>query len=176
MDAILEDDDSDYSDFSFHIDNKSRRGLSQTWILIDNQSTNNIFCNGELLDNIRTVDEYVTVNCNAGVTTKNQVGYMKGFGSVWNNPDGIANILSLSRMEEKYLITYSKEGVFVIHKGDGTIRRFIKSNRGLFYLEVSKNRKKENGSVDTAMLNTVANNQYTYTVKEYHMDELSRKI
>ena len=36
MDAILEDDNSDYSDFSFHIDNKSHGGLSRTWILLDN--------------------------------------------------------------------------------------------------------------------------------------------
>ena len=36
MDTIIEDDDSDYSDFSFHIDNKSHGGLSRTWILLDN--------------------------------------------------------------------------------------------------------------------------------------------
>ena len=82
MDAILEDDDSNYSDFSFHINNKYRGRLYQTWILIDNQSIINILCNGELLNNIRNVDEYVTVNCNAGVKTTNQIGYMKGVGSV----------------------------------------------------------------------------------------------
>ena len=99
------------------------------------------------------------MNFNAGVTTTNQVGDLKGVGAVWYNPDGIANILSLSRTEEQYLITYSKEGGFVIHKGDGTIRRFIESNRGMFYLDVAKNRKRENGSEDTALLNTVANNE-----------------
>ena len=82
MDAILEDDDSDYSNLSFHIDNNSRGGLSRTWILLDNQITINIFCNGELLNNIRTVNEYVTVNCNAGVTTSNEVGHMKGVSSI----------------------------------------------------------------------------------------------
>ena len=51
----------------------------------------------------------------------------------------------------------------MIHKGDGTIRRFIKSDRGLFYLDVPKNRKREIGSEDTALLNTLANNQSKYT-------------
>ena len=90
---------------------------------------------------------------------------MKGVGAVWYNPNGIANILSLSRMEEQYLITYSREGGFVIHKGDGTIRRFFKSDKGLFYLDVAKNKKRESRSEDTALLNTVANNQSKYTVK-----------
>ena len=74
------------------------------------------------------------------------------------------------------MITYSKEGGFVIHKGNGTIRRFIKSNRGLLYLDVAKNRKRESWSEDTALLNTVANNQSKYTVKEYRMAELACKI
>ena len=85
------------------------------------------------------------MNCNAGVKTTNQIGYMKGVGSVWYNPDGIANILSLSRMEEHYLITYSREGGFVVHKGDGTIRRFIKSNGGLSYLDIARNKKEKSG-------------------------------
>ena len=110
------------------------------------------------------------------MTTTNQVGDLKGVGAVWYNPDGIANILSLSRMEEQYLITYSKEGGFVIHKGNGTIRIFIKSDRGLFYLDVAKNRKRKSGSKDTALLNTVANNQSKYTVKEYRVAELDCKI
>ena len=46
IDAILEDDDIDYSNLSFHVGNKSRGGLSRTWILLNNQSTINIFCNG----------------------------------------------------------------------------------------------------------------------------------
>ena len=101
MDSILKDEDRNYSNFSFYIDNRSRGGLSQTWILFDNQSIINIFCNCKLLNNTRTVDEYVTMNCNAGVTTTNQVRYLKGVGAVWYNPDGIANILSVSRMEEQ---------------------------------------------------------------------------
>ena len=74
------------------------------------------------------------------------------------------------------MITYSKEGGFVIHKGDGTTQRFIKYNRGLFYLDVAKNRKRESGSEDTALLNKVANNQSKYTVIEYCMAGLACKI
>ena len=43
------------------------------------------------------------------------------------------------------MITYSREGGFVIHKGDGTIQRFVKSDIGLFYLYVAKNKKRKAG-------------------------------
>ena len=64
----------------------------------------------------------------------------------------------------------------MIHKGNGTIRRFVKSDKGLFYLDVAKNKKRESRSEDTALLNTVANNQSKYTVKEYRVAELDCKI
>ena len=43
-------------------------------------------------------------------------------------------------------------------------------------MDVAKNRKRESWSEDTALLNTVANNQSKYNVKEYRMAELARKI
>ena len=43
----------------------------------------------------------------------NQVGDMPGYGTVWYEPTGIANVLSMSRVTSKYQMEfYSKGGNF----------------------------------------------------------------
>ncbi len=73
--------------------------VSGTWILLDNQSTVDVFCNPKPLDNMRKVNKVMNINCNAGITRTDMVGDLPGHGEVWFNKSGIANILSLSRME-----------------------------------------------------------------------------
>jgi hypothetical protein len=48
------------------------------WILLDNQSTVDVFHSRHLLTNIRLVPTNIEIHCNAGVTTTNMVG-----GSTW---------------------------------------------------------------------------------------------
>jgi hypothetical protein len=50
------------------------------------------------------------IHCNAGVASTDQVGDLDGYGTVWYHPNGIANILSLSRVREHgYRVTYDSE-------------------------------------------------------------------
>lgn len=118
--------------------------VPESWILLDNQSTVDVFANGNLLKNIRTVPAgYMDIHCNAGVSSTNLMGDLPGYGPVWYNPKGIANILSLSRVQDRgYRITYDSDDgpVFTIHKADGSPpRRFHQSERGLFFLDTKDN-------------------------------------
>ena len=109
------------------------------WVLLDNQSTMDVFINRRLLKNIRRIDQYMYIHCTAGVTTTNLFGELPGYGTVWFHPDGIANILSLSRVKTKYQITFDsdKNNEFIVHKPDGSTRNFKESSRGLYYHDTS---------------------------------------
>jgi len=68
----------------------------------------------------------------AGTTSVTKKGDLKGYGSVWYHPDGIANILSYNNVKKKYRVTYDcgQEDGFVVQKGGGTKFIFRPSSRG----------------------------------------------
>jgi hypothetical protein len=127
--------------FTFHQESdvalKVKEGrVPSSWILLDNQSTMDVFHNADLLKNIRTGDGHMDIHCNAGVTSTNLIGDLPGYGQVWYHPNGIANILSLKRVKTRgHRVTYdsSKANEFHVHKADGTIRIFKESPRGLYW-------------------------------------------
>ena len=55
----------------------------------------------DICDSVSSLD----IHCNAGLATADKVGDFPGYGTVWFHPDGIANILSLARVKEKYRVT-----------------------------------------------------------------------
>ena len=177
--------------------------VPKSWILLDNQSTVDVFYNPDLLTDIREVEESMSIHCNSGVTTTNWVGELSGYGTVWFHPNGIANILSLARVKEQgYRVTYDSiaGNRFVIHKSDGTTRIFNESTRGLYYLDVKDHiekieeddhdnesdgqdiedddaeEKAGNEEEGVTLVITVADNRTKYTNRAYSRAALARKI
>jgi hypothetical protein len=78
-------------------------------------------------------------------------GELPGYGEVWYNGKGIANILSFAKVADKYNVAYDNaEKQFVVTKPDGKINCFKRSGQGLHFLEARKD-----GAV---LINTVADN------------------
>ena len=130
------------------------------WILLDNQSTVNILCDHTLLNNIRKLRVRRNIHCNAVIASTNWVGYLEGFGTLYYHKEGIVNILSLAKVQEKYHITYNIQdgNAFLVVKPDGQTHSFIMSDRGLYYLDTTA----ENG----ANLNTVAAKRSKYSAHD----------
>jgi len=69
--------------------------------------------------------------CNAGKAIISKKGDLKGYGTVWFYPDGIANILSLGNVKKKHRVTYDStlDKGFLVFKADGTAQSFRPSKR-----------------------------------------------
>ena len=135
--------DDDYGRFAFTQQDvlcsiQDKAGILGSWILLNSQSTINVISNPKLLSNIRDAKRSLILYCNAGKATINKKGDLKGYGTVWYHPDGIANILSLHNVQKKYKVTYdSAQGNgFMVHKANGNNRVFMPSRKGLFYSDV----------------------------------------
>ena len=80
--------------------------MSKYWILLEIQSTVDVFYNAQLLQNIRKVNRTLDIHFNAGVVSTDMVGDIPGHSTFWYHPTGITNILSLSRAINIFTITY----------------------------------------------------------------------
>jgi len=111
-------------------------GIPKTWILLDSQSTVDVFCNARLLSKMRDAKRQLVLHCNAGTTIVTKKDNLKGYGTVWFHPEGIANILSLSNVSKKYRVTYDRgdkdEQGLVVHKEDRSKRVFRPSRKRLY--------------------------------------------
>ena len=61
---------------------QSKGYINKDWVLLDSQSTIDLFCNASLLTNIRVVNDHLNIFCNAGSASTNMVGDLKGYGTV----------------------------------------------------------------------------------------------
>jgi hypothetical protein len=111
--------------------------IPPSWLLLDSQSTVSVFCNASLLRNIRRSDTSLTVYTNGGNQVSHFVGDTSLFGTVWYNPDSLANILSMASVRKTCRITMdsSIEAALFVHCTDGRILKFTEFESGLYYYD-----------------------------------------
>ena len=153
---------------------QSRGGIDQNWILLDSESSVNVVVNKSLLTNIRHSPNNTTmhIHCNAGTATANMVGDLEGVGTVWYYPDGIANVLSLALISDRFRVTMDTgaDNAFHVHKHDGESIRFHRGQNDLYYMDIS--------SPESTLLTiaTVGNKQDKYSDADCRRAERAAKL
>eukprot|EP00957_Ditylum_brightwellii_P190731 14520309-Ditylum_brightwellii.AAC.1 len=144
--------------------------INQNWVLLDSQSIVNVFCNATLLTNVRKAGRSLEIYSNGGSSATDLIGDLAGFKTVWYQPDGIANILSLASVQKEHHVTYDSQhgNNFLVERKNGTVRKSKQSERGLYYLIMDDN--------DYVLVSTVANNKTKYSPCDYSRAVAARNL
>ena len=107
--------------------------LKQNWILMENQSTVQMFSNKHILRDIHPATNPVDIHSIGGITHCNLEGTIPDIGKAHYKEDGLTNILSMALICDILNISYQNEDdVFTVHTPSKDIH-FIRSRRGLYY-------------------------------------------
>jgi hypothetical protein len=77
-----------------------------------------------MLKNIRKSSKPIKIHCNAGMS-KTELEDEVGGMTVYHNPNGIANMLSLKSVAEKHRVTYNswdRNRVLKVHTKNGVVK------------------------------------------------------
>jgi hypothetical protein len=149
--------------------------LPSTWLLLDSCSTMDIVSNGNLLHDIHHVNCPVTVRCNAGRVQLTHQGYLGDYPyPVWYNPNGVANILSLSNVADNYQVTMDtkRSNGITVHTCNGFTIDFTPSPNGLYKHQLESNKEAQQM---WTMLSTIKEHAMGYTKRAYKKALIARE-
>jgi hypothetical protein len=159
-------DISQYMGYAFAQVNDGKVG--KNLILLDNQSTHDTFYNAELLVNIKDAAGRISIQGSGGVLEYKKTGVLPGYGTVWYNPDAIANILSFSRVEKKgHKIEYADGSFKVINKNTNNQSVFVQQPGGLFA---------HNTTNGVSFVQTVDGNKLMFSKKQISQAKAAREL
>ena len=113
-----ESEDHWWASFGLCTVNNGKKIQLQNMLLLVSCLTVDLFFNKNLVTNIWTSKNSMTVKWNVGDLKTHQKVHVKNYGEVWFNEIEITNITYLKNVREKFRVTYDsdRDGTFTFHK------------------------------------------------------------
>jgi hypothetical protein len=142
-------------------------------ILLDSQSTMDLFCNPELVQKVSKSKKTMTLKSNGGTMTIDHRAKISGYDEqVWFSKDAITNIIALSNLIKQYRVTYdSADEMFIVHREPAgkPNMEFKMHSSGLHYHDPSDADLNFN-------INTVSENMSQYTKRQVQGAQRARTL
>jgi hypothetical protein len=139
------------------VNSDSMLPFTKCHILLDSQSSANVICNKDLLENVRRSDTTLVVY---GVDTDgkplqtNVIGELPWFGTVYYHPRARANILSFHDVAKKFQVDFDNaQNAFNVRLTDGSLKVFqangkhychdARENKGIVLIDTVEGKKSQ---------------------------------
>ena len=145
-------------------------------ILLDNQSTMDLFCNPAFVESTTKSSSTMRVKSNGGSLVVNHKAELNGYHTeVWYSKRAITNILSLSNIIKQYRVTYDSKvaTTFIVHRAAAgkPDMHFRMHASGLHYYD-----PREDAVEELAFLGTVSENKQGFTKRQIAGAEAARAL
>jgi hypothetical protein len=142
-------------------------------ILLDSQSTMDLFCNAALVIKISKSRSNMRLKSNVGTMVVTRKATMEGYNkTVWFSTRAITNIIALRNLIDQYRVTYDSDYlIFVVDRESESKpnMEFKMHKSGLHYYD----RRKEH---HTTFVNTVSENKTGFTKRQIKCAEIARDL
>jgi hypothetical protein len=106
--------------------------VRETMILLDNQSTHSTFYVRAVVSTVCPAVFLIQMQANSRSLTYTKWGDLPGYGPVWFNPFGTANILSMSKAESKgHTVPYMPGKFTLTNAFTSQVTSFVQTPEGL---------------------------------------------
>ena len=157
-------------EYAFASQSQSLRGQ----VLLDNQSSVHVFCNRDMVGNIRKAKRTLELESNGGKLPISTIASVDGFEEeVWFSEEAMTNILSLAVVKREYEVSYDGDD-FIIHRAKhGFPDMFFKPHSsGLHVLDVDDSRSHASYS----FVESVVENMQLFTKRQIASAQQARDL